>query len=251
MSGPSTGVGQALAVLEEVARSGPSLSANGIARALGMPRSSAYRLINSLVSEEYLLRHPELDGFVLGVRVVELAHLVAPSHAPVVPDIVGGLRADTGEAIHLVNYGHGRVVIVDEDPILPLASAERTRRQLASTAIGRLLLAGFVPTTAPPADHERVREVVTTARTSGIAPKEHLRIAAEVGEAGYSWYVERSGHGRACVAVPLRSAEGRLVGGLALSTATGRLEAATRHLDRLRAAAADLSAAASAEITAS
>lgn len=240
MSGPSglrSGVGQALAVLEEVARSGPSLSANGIARVLGMPRASAYRLINSLVSEEYLLRHPTLDGFLLGVRVVELAHLVAPTQPVVAPDIVTQLRMQTGEAVHFVRYQRGRIVIVDEDPTRPLLSVNRTRRQLASTAIGRLLLAAFAPPLAAHADREAVAEVVSTARSSGITAAEHRRIAQEVTEHDFATYAEADGRGRACVAVPVRTADGRLVGGVALSTADVDLDAATRHLDRLRGAA--------------
>lgn len=241
-SGLGTGVAQALSVLEEVARSGPSVSANGIARALGMPKSSAYRLINSLVSEEYLLRHPELDGFLLGVRVVELAHLVAPRRPLRAADVIDALRSEIDEPVHLVRYQHGRVVIADEDPRLPLLSLDRTRRQLASTAIGRLLLAGYVPTSAPEAARERVHEVVMTARSAGIGPREHLGIAAEVAERDYAAYSEPDANGRACVAVPLRGDDGLLVGGLAVATPTGRLEIVTRHVERLRLAARDLMA---------
>ncbi|MCR2784984.1 MULTISPECIES: helix-turn-helix domain-containing protein [unclassified Microbacterium] len=241
MSGPSglrSGVGQALAVLEEVARAGPSLSANGIARILGMPRASAYRLINALVSEEYLLRHPTLDGFLLGVRVVELAHLVAPTQPVVAPDIIGQLRMQTGEAVHFVRYQRGRVVVVDEDPMRPLLSVNRTRRQLGSTAIGRLLLAGFAPPLTAHPDREAVAEVISTARSSGITAAEHRRIAAEVTEHDFAAYAEPDGQGRACIAVPVRSGDGRLVGGVALSTADGDLDAAARHLSRVRDSAA-------------
>ncbi|WP_019182005.1 IclR family transcriptional regulator [Microbacterium yannicii] len=237
MSALGTGVGQALAVLEEVARSGPTLSANGIARALGMPRTSAYRLINSLVSEEYLLRHPDLDGFVLGVRVVELAHLVAPTRPAPTPDVLGALRAETGEAVHLVRYQRGRVVIVDEDPRQPLVSIERTRRQLASTAIGRLLLAGFAPPLGDHEDQDAVAEVIASARSSGITASEHRRIAAECAENDFALHAEPADHRRACVAVPLRSADGRLRGALALATATGDLALARAHVGRLRTAA--------------
>lgn len=236
MSGPSlrSGITQALAVLEEVARSGPTVSANGIARALSLPRTSAYRLINSLVSEEYLVRHPTLDGFLLGVRVVELAHLVAPAPAPAA-DIVANLRAETGQAIHFVRYQRGRVVIVDEDPVQPLRSSERTRRQLAATAIGRLLLAAFAPPLALHDDQVAVAEVVSTARTSGITGAEHRAIGAEVAALGYATYTDVDD--RVCIAFPVRADDGRLVAGLALSTGAGSGTSATAYLDRLRAAA--------------
>ncbi|MEV5071154.1 helix-turn-helix domain-containing protein [Microbacterium sp. LMI12-1-1.1] len=237
MSAPSlrSGVTQALAVLEEVARSGPTLSANGIARALSLPRTSAYRLVNSLVSEEYLVRHPTLDGFLLGVRVVELAHLVAPSPPPAA-DIVANLRAETGQAVHFVRYQRGRVVIVDEDPTHPLRSAERTRRQLAATAIGRLLLSAFAPPLSAHADQGAVMEVVSTARASGITGAEHRAIAAEVAALGYAACADADD--RACIAVPVHSDDGRLVAGLALSSPAGFGPGPEQHLDRLRADAA-------------
>ncbi|MCT9819010.1 helix-turn-helix domain-containing protein [Microbacterium sp. W1N] len=229
MSGAGSGssVGQALAVLEEVARSGPTLSANGIARALGLPRASAYRLINSLVSEEYLLRHPTLDGFSLGVRVVELAHLVAPTRPLSTAEVVAGVRAETGVAVHLARYQRGRVVIVDEDPGRPLRSLDRTRQQLASTAIGRVLLAAYAPPLAAYPDQDAVATVVQTARASGITPQEHREIAAEVFALGYALAVDPSEEQRACVAVPLRTAEGRIVGALA-AAAAGPSEAAAQ-----------------------
>ncbi|WP_164863445.1 IclR family transcriptional regulator [Agromyces sp. LHK192] len=236
-----SGIGQTLAVLEEVARSGPAASANGIARALGIPRATAYRLINSLVADEYLLRHPELPGFLLGVRVVELAHLVAPAHADPTQDTVAGVRAATGAAVHLVRYRDGRVVVADEDPTMPLRSLDRTRLQLGSTAIGRLLLAAYGPPFAGHTDRAAVMTVTTTAAASGITAREHRDIAASVAEVGFAAYAEAGPSARACIAVPLRSGGGRIHGALALATPSGDPEVARSHLDALFNAADRLS----------
>ncbi|ANJ25560.1 IclR family transcriptional regulator [Agromyces aureus] len=241
MSGPASGSGiaLALAVLEEVARGGPTLSANRIAQLLGMPRASAYRLINSLTSDEYLLRHPTLDGFVLGVRVVELAHLIAPRTADPTPEIIAALRERTGEAVHFVRYPGGRVVIVDEDPDLPLLSIDRTRRQLGATAIGRLLLAEFPPLEAT-VDPVAARVVADSARASGISIDERLRIASEIERLGYAWCTEPGAVARACIAVPVRSPEGELVAAVVLSTVGAERDRVARHLGALLDASAEL-----------
>lgn len=241
MSGPSggSGVALALAVLEEVARGGPTLSANRIAQLLGMPRTSAYRLINSLTSDEYLLRHPTLDGFVLGVRVVELAHLIAPRNADPIPEILAALRERTGEAIHFVRYSGGRVMVVDEDPDLPLLSIDRTRRQLGATAIGRLLIAAFPPLEAT-ADPRAAKVVADSARASGISIEERRRIAAEVERLGYARCIEPGPVSRTCIAIPVHSLEGELVAAVALSTGGVEVEAAERHLGALLEAGAEL-----------
>ncbi|KQM82189.1 IclR family transcriptional regulator [Agromyces sp. Leaf222] len=241
MSGPSgvSGVALALAVLEEVARGGPTLSANRIAQLLGMPRASAYRLINSLTSDEYLLRHPTLDGFVLGVRVVELAHLIAPSRADPIPGIIAALRERTGEAVHFVRYPGGRVVVVDEDPDLPLLSIDRTRRQLGATAIGRLLIAAFPPLQAT-SDPRAAKVVADSARASGISIEERRRIASEVAQLGHARCTERGPAPRACIAVPVRSPDGELVAAVVLSSAGGDLASAERHLGVLLEACDEL-----------
>ncbi|KQZ11219.1 hypothetical protein ASD23_03800 [Agromyces sp. Root1464] len=244
MSGPSGagGVALALAVLEEVARGGPTLSANRIAQLLGMPRASAYRLINSLTSEEYLLRHPSLDGFVLGVRVVELAHLIAPRRADPVPDLIAGLRRRTGAAVHFVRYTGGRVLVVDEDPDLPLLSIDRTRRQLGATAIGRLLIAEYPPLEAT-TDPGAAKAVAVSAHAAGISIEERRRIAVDVSRLGYANCIEPGPDARVCIAVPVRSPEGDLAAAVALTVPGVDLAAAVRHLGAVTAAVEELARA--------
>ena len=102
----------ALTVLEEVARLGAGVTAQEISQSLGLPRATTYRLINLLVQDEYLVRMPDLTGFALGRKVVELAHLVAPSPPPqAVREVIAGLRSRIRGGIHLVRYEGDRVVI--------------------------------------------------------------------------------------------------------------------------------------------
>jgi DNA-binding IclR family transcriptional regulator len=68
-------VQSALAVLEEVARCGPGVTGQQVAKNLGLPKATAYRLLNLLVQDEYLVRMPDLSGFALGRKVALLARL--------------------------------------------------------------------------------------------------------------------------------------------------------------------------------
>lgn len=65
-------VRNAFAVLEEVARCGAGVTGTQVARNLRMPKATAYRLLNMLVEDEYLVRVPDLSGFALGRKVVWL-----------------------------------------------------------------------------------------------------------------------------------------------------------------------------------
>jgi len=68
-------VRNAFAVLEEVARCGAGVTGTQVARNLRMPKATAYRLLNMLVEDEYLVRVPDLSGFALGRKVAWLIAL--------------------------------------------------------------------------------------------------------------------------------------------------------------------------------
>ncbi|MEU4454513.1 MarR family transcriptional regulator [Nocardioides sp. NPDC023903] len=62
-------VDSAFAVLEAVDRIGPGVTARQLVEALPMSQASVYRIIKHLVANEYLVRTPDLRGFVIGERV--------------------------------------------------------------------------------------------------------------------------------------------------------------------------------------
>jgi hypothetical protein len=72
----------ALVVLEEVACCGPWVTARAMSENLGFPRATMYRLLNLLVQEECLVRLPDLSGFALGLKVVQLAGVSIPLRPP-------------------------------------------------------------------------------------------------------------------------------------------------------------------------
>ena len=63
-SGPST-TSNPLRILEIVARFGTGTTAKEVTDALQMPQATAYRILNSLVADEYLARTSDLRGFAL------------------------------------------------------------------------------------------------------------------------------------------------------------------------------------------
>jgi DNA-binding IclR family transcriptional regulator len=70
-------VDSAFSVLEAVARMGPGVTARELTHALPMSQASVYRIIKHLVASEYLVRTPDLRGFVIGERVRALARAAA------------------------------------------------------------------------------------------------------------------------------------------------------------------------------
>ena len=72
-SGPST-TSNPLRILEIVARFGTGTTAKEVTDALQMPQATAYRILNSLVADEYLARTSDLRGFALGQAISGLIY---------------------------------------------------------------------------------------------------------------------------------------------------------------------------------
>lgn len=66
-------VDNAFAVLEMVAQLGPGTTARQLVEELPMSKATVYRIVKHLLEQEYLVRTPDLTGFMLGRRVLALA----------------------------------------------------------------------------------------------------------------------------------------------------------------------------------
>jgi DNA-binding IclR family transcriptional regulator len=203
----------ALSVLEEVARAGPGVTAKEISTALGLSPATTYRLVNQLVAEEYLVRLPDLRGFTLGRKVIELAGAVVPPYLPdAAAAALAGLRSRVRLAINLVSYRQGRLRMLDSDPDHPPTSDAVLSRHPHASAFGKLLLAEHGDWR--PLLGDRPRRI--TART--IADPAALdRELDRVRNEGLARQTEELRPGRGCLALPVRDDSGTLVAGLAVS----------------------------------
>ncbi|MGD8193223.1 IclR family transcriptional regulator [Herbiconiux sp. P18] len=238
-------VHSALAVLEEAARCGPGVTARELSDNLGLPRATTYRLISLLVQDEFLVRMPDLKGFTLGRKVVELAHRVAPTvpgpaaDTPVVmlpratARVIDDLRAGIRGGVHLVGYHRDRMRLLDTDPDFPLSDERRLLGEYDVSAMGRLLVAELLDTGEPPP-----AALSAQARST---PRLLDEIRRDVRATGHAWQVGGFATGHGCLTVPIRGARGELVAGLTLSAPRTRVERPGPLLDQLAAGAAALS----------
>lgn len=111
----------ALELLEAVAKAGPGVSAADLAATTGIPRATAYRLLNLLVAEEFVVRMPDLSGFALGARVGALVDAAAPARVPTAARAeLLELRAGMRPAVHLLLVRGDVLRVGDEDPAAAL-----------------------------------------------------------------------------------------------------------------------------------
>ncbi len=230
-TGPNYSVGavqRALAVLEELART-PDLSAAELARALSIPRGSAFRHLKVLEAAGYVSRDPASGRYGLGPELIHLGFLAQRQlHLPRVaaPTMVA-LRDRFDETTHLGVLSGGEVVHIEVVPSthrVQMASRVGERAAPHASGLGKCLLAW---------DGAELPEELTALTDRTVTTRAGLEEElARTRERGWALDDEESGLGIRCVAAPIRDHGGDVVGAVSISGPAERLT-----LDRAVAAA--------------
>jgi DNA-binding IclR family transcriptional regulator len=227
-----------LQVLEEVARRGTGVTAKEVAHSLHLPPATAYRVLNILVAEGYLVRTPDLHGFALGRKLSGLITAAAPPticHAA--RQVLAELRGRVRFGVHLVLYTASAAKVVDPDPDHPYVAAQLLTRYLHASAVGKLLLSELPNwrETWPESWLRSATERTITTPTALDAELARIRTdgaAQEVGELRAE---------DAAIALPIHAVTGPLVGAIAVSAPIERADALPPILEQLRPFAERLS----------
>jgi DNA-binding IclR family transcriptional regulator len=235
-------VDKALDVLFHLHGEAGGQGVTSIGRALGMPKSSAHRVLAALVRRG-LVERDEGGRYRPGIALVALG-LGALEREPVVAACRPLLEAEAvalGETCFLVAARARRLVVLDKaEGTGFLRAAPRVGAEVPvhATAVGKLFL-GFDPAAVEPPAGALERFTPHT-RTR---PEELWSEAAEARRRGFARSREEWIAGLSVVAAPVRSGE-RLAGALALAAPTPRLESLGWEAvaRRIRAAADEVAA---------
>ncbi|NLU82620.1 IclR family transcriptional regulator C-terminal domain-containing protein [Rhodococcus sp. HNM0569] len=210
-------VQKALGLLEAVAHLGPGTSAKEIARFTDIAPTTAYRMLNLLVADGFLVRVPDLSGFALGRRTAELAHAAAEtSPSASLHEIVEELRDHTRFGIHVASFAGGRLRFVDHDPDHEIIAINLLPKNLHANALGKIMLA-LVSGHAPEPTLPRLTDFT-------IVDHDALRTELQgVAFRGFAYEHQETRLGRAALAVPVRDEAAFVVGGLYLQGSAERV----------------------------
>ena len=149
MSSTSPAVGRALDVLLHLAsRPGP-VQGSALIRDIGMPRSSAYHLLDVLIERGFVVHLPDQRAYALGFSAFEVgaAYLRHEPLEHIARPILKRLVAAVGETAHLgILYGAESVYLLKEQPQtagvpVTLVTDVGVRLPAHLTANGRSILA--------------------------------------------------------------------------------------------------------------
>ncbi|MGC1497040.1 MAG: IclR family transcriptional regulator [Sulfitobacter sp.] len=241
MSGDGT-VGKAMDVLDQVAAFGRPVRFGTLLEASPFPKATLYRFLQTLTSQRLLEYDAEHQTYSLGVRLVRLAHAAwtQSSLAPIARPHLDALSGKLGLTVHLAQLDNGQVLYVDKrnatQPVEMYSQAGKVGPAYC-TGVGKAMLA-FLP--------ELEQSRVLTQQSYHAFTSDTLADAASLKEElanivtrGHAYDREEHEPGIICIAVPILSGRGRVLGGLSITGSTQ-----TTNYQKLDTLVPDLSATA-------
>lgn len=213
-----------LEVLEALAEQPPSMSLGSLQRTLGVPKSSLYNLLQTLVAYGWLETDASKTRYRLGVHalLVGAAYLDRDPVVRAANPLLAGLREELDETVHLARLDGGDIVyLASRESQHHLRVVSRIGRRLPAycTALGKALLAA-----QPSSETDRLLPATLIA----ITPKtvtDRRRLDVELSETrlrGYSMEMEQNTVGLACIAMVVPNAS-KVIDALSCSVPLARL----------------------------
>jgi DNA-binding IclR family transcriptional regulator len=218
---------------------------SSLARAAGLPRATALRMIQTLEQEGFLLRNPGDDRVLLGPELLRLARntdeqlLLREASRPIIGGLVANLRETVTLSVVAADGDLDVVYQVDAPHQLRPRSWLGQRFPLHASAGGKVLLASY-----DEARLERfLREPLVRFTPSTITIAEALRSELErIRELRYSYVIDELEEGLSAVGTGIRGQTDELLAVLAVAGPTQRLDPRRgRHaVDHLLRAAGEI-----------
>ncbi len=244
-------VAKALEALEMVAARGRPVRFAELLADSPWPKATLYRLLQTLTREGMLSHDPETGGYAPGLRLLRLAHGAwrTGSLAPVARPFLDALSEEIGETIHLAQLDRGQVLYVDKrnarTPVAMFSEAGKVGPAFC-TGVGKAMLAHLPePERAEALKLQSFHRHTEATLTDAEALEAELaRIRAE----GVAYDREEHEPGIVCIAAPILTEAGRVLGALSVTGSTRRTSldalarlrpALTDTARRIAAAAAD------------
>ena len=218
---------RAVSLLKAFSDARPELGLTELSRALGLNKTTTYRLLTALESEGMVTRSPARDGYRLGPEAIALGGRALRSNdlrSTSRPDLET-LARETHETATLEVLAGGQVLILDEIPgshVVGTLQSIGTLWPAHATSTGKALLANLPEAELLAALRAPLAQLTERTIATPDALLDDLR---HVREQGYATAIEELEPGYVAVGAPVRNHEGRAIAAISVGGPSLRLTA--------------------------
>ena len=224
-------VESAFAILESFQQSDDGeRSVKEISEALGLNKSTAFGLINTLTDLGYLQQNEKNQKYYLGLKLLNFSNIIKVQNRiiRIVHPYLEQVSRKYGETAHCAVKRNDAVVYVDKvesTGSITINTHIGTQNYMHCSGVGKCILAYL-----PAEEQERILSGPLVTKTfNTITNSEQLREEIrKVREQGYATDNEEDSLGLSCVAIPVFSAPGKVVCAISISGMTPRIQLALK-----------------------
>jgi len=220
-------IGKACDVLDQVAAFERPVRFAELLDNSDFPKATLYRFLQSLTNQGMLSYDPDRQTYTPGMRLVRLAHAAwtQSSLAPIARPFLDTLSRETGETVHLAQLDSSQVLYVDKrnaaKPVEMFSQAGKVGPAYC-TGVGKAMMAYL--------DDDALNKAVSqqsyhrfTDKT--LTSEQALRAdLIRIRQRGYAIDDEEHEPGIICIACPILTSGGRLLGAISVTGSTNRMD---------------------------
>ena len=220
-------VDKALGVLVYVAEHGRIVSLKAVSEALGLPKTTAFRYLQTLTRAGFLDHHAEIDRYSLGPRLRAIAHTegsIARARELARP-VLGALRREYQGTVNLAVRGDGAVVyldVIDGPQLFRTRARSGDANPLHSTALGKAILAHMPP---PEARDYLSRPLSERTGRTLIDRAELEHQLRRIARSGYAIETGENEDGAMCIGAPILDDRGYPLAAISIALPLARMSA--------------------------
>lgn len=211
---------RAFDIIEVLSREQDGLPLTGVAQRLGLPQSTAYRLLSAMKERGYVEQTERSGRYKLGLAFVELSSLYL-NRIELKTEAEPHLRElsrKTRQTVFLATRDGDQIVYIEKVErfdSLRKYSIIGQRKPVYATSLGKALLLGLTD--------EQIREVLADTAFEKLGPKTLTDIPKLIyeiqlsRERGWAMDDEEAERGVRCVAAPVRDYRGQVIASVSIS----------------------------------
>jgi DNA-binding IclR family transcriptional regulator len=221
----NSNVDKTLSVLEVISQHAKGLSLADLVKSVGIPKTTAFRILEILSAREYVTWNKENERYYIGIKELEIgiSGLIGQDIVDVSIPYLQELSMTVGETSFLAVYNNGDVVYLykaEGTGSIQTTARLGSRRPAYCTALGKVILANL-----PIEETDRIFEKKLEKFTEKTVI-DRIRLYEEFANIrtdGYSVDDEGVEYGLYCLAVPIYNYTGAVIAAISVSGPIKRL----------------------------